>query len=77
MGGGLPSKARRFKMARMIREQSDALNVALNSYGFYYRFEEDQSFERILENAAEMDASFIRMWGGNTSSAVFSDIEKE
>ena len=65
------------KMARMIREQTDALNVALNSYGFYYRFEEHQSFERKLETAAEMGASFTRVWAGNTSSNVCSDREKE
>lgn len=61
------------KKARKVRKLCEDSNIALPSYGSYYRAGDSEenglTFKSVLETAEALQAKTIRVWGGRQASA--------
>jgi len=66
------------EFARSVREKTEAAGLTVCSYGSYFRcIEEEVPFSEVLETAAALKTSVIRVWAGNKGSAATTQADRD
>ncbi len=64
------------RRAEEVRRLCDEADIAVSSYGSYYRLGNGQDIVPYLESAAALSAPTVRIWAGTKGSAEVSEAER-